>query len=807
MLGLAIVPVGARGASADASLKPTGKTDRQGKRNIGKHIVTPEGVTQTLKTAQGEREVLVGESNGSPSYRIVTENQGQLGYSPVTHLPTPYGAAWAVVDKGELHHYLEHDGQRYRVTGQHGGLVYHGPRGSHEGAIFDGPHILTPYGATRTMRTPEGMREVVVRKSSWDPTTYYDVVEVRGQPVYLNISPISTPYGIAQPVVSGDRLIHEVEIDGHKYEAREVAGGGHRYLDERGTEHAGTIRVGQHLLTPLGLTTTLQLRDGTHEVLVRRDPSASTAKYKLVRLGTNGESSYRELDGLATPYGRAEVAEKDGVLRRTVTWQGKTYDVDRDDPEHGVRFIDEHGNVQRGALFVGPHMVTPFGPTRTMIVDGVPQEVRIQTDAEHPERKTCLVYRPDGSLQPEPIGSYSTPFGEAEAIVEKGQLAHRLQVHGLRLLVSRTTDGDYVYTDARGRKHQGAIAFGGHWLTPDGVTQSRAVAGGVHEVITRKGSLRYELARVVGDKVAFLDLTTLHTAYGDAKLHVEGDKLDHPIRIGDRGYHAVLHGERVDVVDERGERYLDPFLEKVESKRPAPVTARRVRSKAPLAPLSDEPIVEISRTQHMARPVYDQLRDAMIEALTLYDPKTHYFIGLGSDPHPIVAFLENLGGKGLATNFPASGKQYDGLDPMVLDAYVRRLVPPEVLNGSKTLVFIDQTNSEVGREGTLAQMSRVFERYLRRIGSRARIERLAFSPNKHPEGTGVVDTSKYPEVGKFLNHPYEHVVSEYDRHVLGRNTIEQLVPRPEYRQFKGAMLERMKRDDKLDAFLRTRLRE
>ena len=73
--------------------------------------------------------------------------------------------------------------------------------------------------------------------------------------------------------------------------------------------------------------------------------------------------------------------------------------------------------------------------------------------------------------------------------------------------------------------------------------------------------------------------------------------------------------------------------------------------------------------------------------------------------------------------------------------------------------------------------------------------------------TAVVDTNRYPEVDKFLDYPYEHVVSEYERHVLGQDDIAALVPRPEYRAFKDAMRERMIRDDKLDAFLAEKLKE
>ena len=132
---------------------------------------------------------------------------------------------------------------------------------------------------------------------------------------------------------------------------------------------------------------------------------------------------------------------------------------------------------------------------------------------------------------------------------------------------------------------------------------------------------------------------------------------------------------------------------------------------------------------------------------------------------------------------------------------MRKLIPPSVLAGEKRLVLLDQTNSGAAYEGTLAQITPVFKDYLKTIGSPAKVVPLAFSPSAQNRGTGHVSTANYPEVGRFLKPPYEHVTSEYDRHVLGSNTLEELQPRPQYKRFKQAIYRRMQRDEKLDKFL------
>jgi hypothetical protein len=65
----------------------------------------------------------------------------------------------------------------------------------------------------------------------------------------------------------------------------------------------------------------------------------------------------------------------------------------------------------------------------------------------------------------------------------------------------------------------------------------------------------------------------------------------------------------------------------------------------------------------------------------------------------------------------------------------------------------------------------------------------------------LINTDNMPDVGNYLYQPYEGVVSQYPRHVLGQDSIDELVERDEYRMFKKAVTARMQRDGELHAFL------
>jgi hypothetical protein len=221
--------------------------------------------------------------------------------------------------------------------------------------------------------------------------------------------------------------------------------------------------------------------------------------------------------------------------------------------------------------------------------------------------------------------------------------------------------------------------------------------------------------------------------------------------------------------------------------------------------VGEGPVLNLQGRQHVDHLQYRDLRAATYHLLKEYPADRHYFIGIGRDPAPIIAFLQNLGGRQLAINFPASSNEASQATQEVLATYVAKLVPPEILTGDRTIVFLDATSS-----------GRALDHYVPRIGPSLNgrpFFKLAFGVRSggqknttiytNPGDKRVIDTTPFPEVDRFYTEPYEDVVSEYPRHGPGTHPISDLdSPRQEYRQYRDALNQRMERDPELDHFLR-----
>jgi hypothetical protein len=231
-----------------------------------------------------------------------------------------------------------------------------------------------------------------------------------------------------------------------------------------------------------------------------------------------------------------------------------------------------------------------------------------------------------------------------------------------------------------------------------------------------------------------------------------------------------------------------------EQRRRASV--RRVFKRgAPVLP--GGPIVRIQNHQHMSEAAYSDLRDASIALMKRYPPSQNVYVGLGRDPAPFIAFLQAIGATAL--NFPASGGYFSKSEE--LDRHFEKLIPKSVRQGNRTLVLLDQTSS--GK--THAAMMPLLRSYLHRTGSKVQVRGVAFYEaarvSRRIKDLETIDVRGYPEVGKFLYEPYEGIVSPYERHVPGQDNLEDLTFRPQYDRFKAAIVERAKRDAKLDRFL------
>lgn len=217
-------------------------------------------------------------------------------------------------------------------------------------------------------------------------------------------------------------------------------------------------------------------------------------------------------------------------------------------------------------------------------------------------------------------------------------------------------------------------------------------------------------------------------------------------------------------------------------------------------------LVTLGGRAHVDAAQYRDLSAAAQHLLETYPPDKHYFIGLGRDPAPIIAFLQNLGGKELALNFPASSNESSHATEAVLAAYVKKLVPEEVLTSGRTIVFVDATTS-----------GRALNLYVPRITPSLRgapVIRAAFGVRhgghanwpifQSPGENRVIDTTPFPEVNRFFTEPYEDVVAEYPRHGPGTHTIGAIeTPLPQYQQYRDALMQRMQRDEGLHGFLKT----
>src|SRR5687767_9712594 len=132
--------------------------------------------------------------------------------------------------------------------------------------------------------------------------------------------------------------------------------------------------------------------------------------------------------------------------------------------------------------------------------------------------------------------------------------------------------------------------------------------------------------------------------------------------------------------------------QKYGGKSSAPVVRRYNPSKPKPA---DGPLVTIGSHPHMGKAAYNDLRNASITMMKKYPPDKHVYIGLGRDPAPFIAFLQEIGAD--AVSFPASGSTF--APSAVMDRHVATLIPHEFLNGGKALVLVDQTRSGKTHKG------------------------------------------------------------------------------------------------------------
>src|SRR5262249_44571522 len=134
----------------------------------------------------------------------------------------------------------------------------------------------------------------------------------------------------------------------------------------------------------------------------------------------------------------------------------------------------------------------------------------------------------------------------------------------------------------------------------------------------------------------------------------------------------------------------------------------------------------------------------------------HYFVFLGRDAAPISAFVQNLGGRQLAVNFPASSNQKRRATPQIMARYVKRIIPKEALNGDRKIVVVDATRS-----------GRALDYWVQKLVPHlngVKALKVAFGSARVPGDKTVIATAEFPTVAQYPWGNYENGIAEYPRH-------------------------------------------
>ncbi len=211
-----------------------------------------------------------------------------------------------------------------------------------------------------------------------------------------------------------------------------------------------------------------------------------------------------------------------------------------------------------------------------------------------------------------------------------------------------------------------------------------------------------------------------------------------------------------------------------------------------------EAVAVIAGASHLNGAQYKDLKAASLTLLRTFSPEKHYFVFLGRDAAPISAFLQNLGGKDLAVNFPASSNEAGQDTPEVMKTYVDRIIPPEVLKGGRTIVVVDVTSSGRALDYWVPKL----QPHLHGV----KAIKVAFSvANNNITQAGdkhIISTTSFNDVDNYLGGIYEDRIAENHRHAPGHHAMSELdTPRPEWGQFRQAIAKRQQADHDLDRAL------
>jgi hypothetical protein len=225
----------------------------------------------------------------------------------------------------------------------------------------------------------------------------------------------------------------------------------------------------------------------------------------------------------------------------------------------------------------------------------------------------------------------------------------------------------------------------------------------------------------------------------------------------------------------------------------------------------------IGEDTYVSRKEYADLKGGVMELLRRYPPDKYFFVGLGRDPAPVIAFLQNLGEHKLAVNLPGtSNVQWAkvGLRPADVARHIEAAIPNDILEGDRQIVLLDVTSS--GK--TPALFGPFMDRYFANRGIHKTALRLAFSwTNVKQKKFGPllsdwIDTGGWRDFSRYITGKYEGNwqpgivgtwgIAEHEKHSMTPDAEPPTLTNPNYASFRQAVMARMEQDQELDAFLR-----
>lgn len=324
------------GARRLAAGKARAKRAPQPRKPRRLRLLTPDGPTKFLETANGSAEVI---ESGSTFYTVAQDENGDLSYGNIA-LSTPFGQS-AVVRRGKrLRHEIEIGRERYLVAERDDGeVIYKNSKGESSIGSPRSPtgRRLTEYGPVKDLETATGVVEGVDQ-------VFQQVVELESGGYELKDIRAYTPFGYSEVVpVRGGRLRHQIVVFGERFLVGENESGQVVYKNTKGDLFVGTPKNRNgRILTPRGPARDMDTALGVVEVV------GEGTDVERLTVSEDGDVEYAGGAQISTPYGYSQVVERGKRLSNEITISGRRFVVGQDDS--GVIFYrNSKGKVFRGA--------------------------------------------------------------------------------------------------------------------------------------------------------------------------------------------------------------------------------------------------------------------------------------------------------------------------------------------------------------------------------------------------------------------------------------------------------------------------